>query len=53
MIFKQVSLWEPAFYLAARMRLPRAEFAHVSNVVQFFIQIFVHFAYCIYPEFIL
>lgn len=53
MIFKQVSLWEPAFYLAARMRLPRAAFAHVSNIAQFFIQIFVHLAYCIYPEFIL
>ena len=53
MIFKQVSLWEPAFDLAARMRLPRAEFAHGNNVAQFFIQIFVHFAYCIYPKMLL
>ena len=40
MIFKQVSLWSLLFDLAARVRLPRAEFAHVSNVAQFFIQIF-------------
>lgn len=53
MIFKQVSSREPAFYLAARARLPRAEFAHTNNVAQFLFQNFVHFAYCNYPEIVL